>query len=422
MYSRTRPVGSHIRTRATTAHLDPTFAPGLNQAARRRFIQRTTRDLNTKLALTAVPAAVAAARAWKQPDMPPKQKPKKKLFMPAVQRVQVNQRAPRQQVRFSNAPMVRTQDAPIGRGVVMRRGGSKPVQITHSEHVTRIYQTDQEVSFRDMYLGPSIGEWASKYLELYEHYEIERAVLEYIPASSATAVGTIGIAVDYDPSDPAPTTDSEFLNMRDVASASPWQHFTLPLTTADLKMRSPFYCQVTGASAAEQRQNFVGKVHIMAANNGTTNLAGRLFIHYVLKFSTPQLGSGRAPKALANGGASSWQGTSNALPFGSAPVEGYLPASVASTGTTTSVTTWTFNTPWVGYVDIETEGADLTTPTDASSTATVTNVWSRDNNTYTYRRYYISADYGDTFILSIANTSISGNKCYFTSAAKLATL
>jgi len=127
---------------------------------------------------------------------------------------------------------------------------------------------------------------------------------------------------------------------------------------------------------------------------------------------TPQMDSPGVGSALYG----AFGGTSNILPFGSS--NGNLPVDVTSTGTTTSVTTWLFTQPWKGYVTLNLTGTGLT-GTAPSGTGSEVEADELINAaaTKSIGIYAVSCDAGQTFVLTISNTTITSSVAYFGQAS-----
>jgi hypothetical protein len=126
---------------------------------------------------------------------------------------------------------------------------------------------------------------------------------------------------------------------------------------------------------------------------------------------TPQLGPAGVGQAIFG----IFTGTVNSAPFGSS--SGNLPAAVVSTGTASSVSTWTFTQPWEGFVSVNIVGTTLSN-TVASGTATSLELADVVNTAATSEVaiYSLSAPAASTFILTIGNATVSSAAAYFAQA------
>jgi len=287
------------------------------------------------------------------------------------------------------------------------RATNGDVRVTHREYIQDI---SGSVAFADSQLSCNPGlattfPWLSKLAAQYESYSFENLSFEFETTSPTTATGTVLLAVDYDASDAAPANKTQIMSYRNCVRSPPWSSCCNSSLREDLhKLKSNFVR--SGALAANQDVKLydVGTFNVATQGQANTNAVGELYVSYDVLLMTPQL------DPAANIVSSLFSGTTNAAPFSAKT--GSVPATVASTGTTTSVSTWTFTQPYQGLVTAIVVGTTLTslawtgTATDNSIGVVIDTA-----GTAAVAVDIVNAQIGDTLILTIANASISAASC-----------
>jgi hypothetical protein len=241
----------------------------------------------------------------------------------------------------------------------------------------------------------------------------------YIPQVATSSTGFIGLMIDYDPSDLVPANKREFLNARGSVAGPPWGALVHRSDPRDLQKRAPNYVQLLTTGVAENRQAWAGTLYVAVGGQSDASVIGELWVEYAIRLMTPQLNEEASGDLVAGGyGAASYAGAANSAPFGSAVVDGAIPATFESTGTTTSVTTFTFTEPWNGYVALDVFGADL--GVTYSGTADLAAIFHFDDNTRLSSFESIEAEAGETFIVTIANTTFTSLEAIFVRGTVLA--
>lgn len=326
--------------------------------------------------------------------------------------------APRMQAQAVRAPVaMAVTNRASGGGV--RANGNKMV-ISRREFIVDL-SGSVDLSVRRVNIALATFPWAKSYSRLYETYSIKRCVFEYIPTVASSATGYIILAPDYDPTDihTAAESKAKFTNMHGAKSGNAWTPVICPLDSESLQKQKVLYTddgpETTGAQA---RQDRAGNLWVVTGGNAAS-VMGELWVSYVIELQTPQLNnpkSGLSDSVGGGGAVARYLGSSNAASFGSAVADGYIPATIASSGTTTSVTTFTFDQPWSGYVYIKLDGADLDSlaVTGTGDSAVVKN---HDSNTQFSSFIWVDCDQDKTLIITFANTSVSAGAAYFMRSA-----
>jgi hypothetical protein len=255
-------------------------------------------------------------------------------------------------------------------------------------------------------ISPNGFPWAKNFEALYESYVFEACTFEYVPQASTATTGYVLYAPDFDPADTHTVGKADFLNMAYAAAGPAWAPLQIVLPKAELNRRKTLYCGAGSASPdPADRLKYAGRLWIETGGQaGTTANMGEIWVTYTIRFMTPQLTNTKSG-AMEEGDAAIFTGDDNAAPFVLAG--GSLPATVASSGTTTSLTTFTFTGPFSGYLTYRLEGTDLNSLTPGGTATTTVVQAAIDVNTTLTGMHFVDADQGETYTISISNTTIS---------------
>lgn len=312
----------------------------------------------------------------------------------------------------TGSDMSQSVNAPVATGMVRRI--NNPAQkglangdliVKHREYVSDI---NGSVAFNANPFSinpglPGLFPWLSGVAQRFESYKFRRLKFDFETESPTSATGTALLSLDYDASDASPTTKTQAMAYRSSVRSPVWSNCQLSSLQEDLDKRTSFFVRKGAAPTGTDIKLYdVGNLNVCTMGQANSNVVGELYVEYDILLMTPQLG-------VAGQGEAVWgafTGTSNASPY--ATVTGVLPATVASTGTTTSVTTWTFTQPWQGVVAGTLIGTGLS-GTTSGGTATSALENSTTNNAETQQTTYgvINALAGQTFVLTSLNSTIS---------------
>jgi len=251
---------------------------------------------------------------------------------------------------------------------------------------------------------PGTFPWLSGVAQRFESYRFNKLKFDFETESASTATGSTILSLDYDASDAPPTTKTQAMAFRSSVRSPLWSNCQLTCLSEDLnKQKSYFVRKGANPTATDIKLYDVGNLSVGFQGTASLLQVGELYVEYECLLMTPQLG-------IAGQGEAVWgafTGSSNAAP--AATVTGVLPATVVSTGTTTSVTTWTFTQPWQGILAALVQGTGLAGSVTFGGTATSSLTGSTINTATTSLSFYgvISANIGQTFILTLGDSTIS---------------
>lgn len=268
-------------------------------------------------------------------------------------------------------------------------------------------------------ISPVAWPWALRFASMFETYVIMSCAFEYVPQTSTNAGGFLLFAPDFDPSDTHTALEgkAELLNMKSAVVGPLWNRIRCTMQPKDLQKRKTLYVGVPTTTAESQRMHYAGNVWIGIVGASNYQAVGEIWVEYTIRFSTPQMINLKSGEGASRMDTARCSGTSNAAPFGAASTyaEGGIPATFTSTGTTTSVTTFTFQLPWSGYCTIVFTTAAGIASIGLTGTATTTGNSAEIHEFASALGWFgwIDAVQGQTLIFTIANTDIATCDAYF---------
>ncbi len=284
-------------------------------------------------------------------------------------------------------------------------------KIHHREYVTDV-SGSVAFAISSFRINPGLATfpWLRQIAPNWESYCFKRLKFVFETQSATSKTGTGILTVDYDSNDAAPTDKTQAMAYRGAVRGAPWQDFAFVAESEDLSKRSSYFVR-SGNLAGNQDINLydVGQLNVCTQGQADGSLIGELYVEYDIHLMTPQLGNPAAGNSLWG----LYNGVSNAAPF--SIVGGNIPiSSSASGGTTTSVTTFIFNQPWEGLFVANLTGTGITA---VASSGTATSAEQKEVIDGTAANalalYAIRAEIGQTFIITINNTTLTSTFGYF---------
>jgi len=137
--------------------------------------------------------------------------------------------------------------------------------------------------------------WLSEQAAQWEKYRFEYLSFYYKPEVSGFATegqsGKVILMMDYDASDPAPTTKQEMEDTDPHVDGMPYEDITLALDPYDMFTDSDAkYVRIAGLPGGSDIKTYdAGNVTVMTVNNGGTAAVGELHVRYKVSFRVPIL-------------------------------------------------------------------------------------------------------------------------------------
>lgn len=236
-------------------------------------------------------------------------------------------------------------------------------RISHREYISEMGGSAAAFTTTKYSVNPGLPTsfpWLSSVANQYESYRFVKLAFFFETEVSTATAGSIMLGVDYDASDPAPVSKVQLMDYRGSVRCPTWSECALHCLPEDLHKQKSHFVR-SGALSANQDVKLydVANFWPSAIGQAVTSSVGELYVEYDVELYTPQLN----PDAQLVSG--KFSGTSNASPF--ATVSGSVPATVVSTGTTTSVSTFTFSGNYQGLASLNLIGTGITSITLAGT-------------------------------------------------------
>lgn len=319
----------------------------------------------------------------------------------------------------NGAPVSREVDAPVARGKVIQTTRAKTttrangdIAIRHREYVQDIAGSVAFAAVQQP-INPGLAglfPWLSTIAPSFESYRFNMLKFCFETESPTDSPGTLLLVVDYDASDPAPVSKAQAMAYRGSVRSPPWAACCHTSLKEDLSKRKTFFVRRAALAANEDVKLYdTGNLFVCTQAEADASAIGELYVEYDVELLTPQIGDIAVGEAVYGEWAA--VGTSNAAPFGASGAlanRGNLPALMTCTGTTTSVTTWTFTQPWSGVVAGNITGSTLVNPAFGGTGTIVTNA--AITNTAANQAMFLgtaSFQVGQTLTITLGNASIN---------------
>lgn len=174
------------------------------------------------------------------------------------------------------------------------RGSAGSSRITHSEYIGDVAARDPANFDLQYQFGINPGNqtlmpWASKVAGQFDSYVINSLRFRYMPLCGTQTQGVVVIAVDYDASDPPPTSLQQMLTYKNSVQTNAWKPVTHSSAGGDLhKLKSHFVLTGVPPPNTDIKTYDVGNLYVAVNAVAATGALGQLFVDYDITLSTPQ--------------------------------------------------------------------------------------------------------------------------------------
>lgn len=181
---------------------------------------------------------------------------------------------------------------------------SKGTTVKHREFVSQIKSpvtgnnnTDLN-SFKLMYAAhvnpgnKSLFPWLSMMSFNYETYKFSALRFIYKPVCNTDTIGTISIAMDYDPDDDYYDNKVQLMSAKDAASGQPWTKVVHNPKTKDINKEKTYYISHRNFNIGAEkslRLTDCGLFQLGVDSCKGNQLLGELYVEYTIHFETPEL-------------------------------------------------------------------------------------------------------------------------------------
>jgi len=280
--------------------------------------------------------------------------------------------------------------APVSKTKVIKTGKPKMSMnvngdciIKHREYVQEISSTASTTTFAlsaNLPINPAqpqTFQWLSKIAQNFESYRFRKLKFFFETEQSTAQIGTLVMAVDYDATDPAPTSKQQMMAFRNSVRTSLWNGCEHSSQQEDLhKLKMNYIRPGSQPSNTDLKLYDIGNLFIfcLCTSLGAGAVIGELWVEYEVELITPvyENSAGDSESDLAVG----TTGQTGAKPMGTALQNvsgGIVQASNGQSLTTFSnvgAGTFTFNKSFRGLMIMEYVGTVITAIAATTGTAT----------------------------------------------------
>lgn len=256
---------------------------------------------------------------------------------------------------------------------------------------------------------PAVFNWLYRLAQCYSSYIVHNFKVCFETESSTGSTGTVVIAIDYDPSNSAPTTKAQAMAYRGSVRSAPWAPSCHVSLTEDLRKRQSYYVRGGALIPGQDVALFdVGNLFLITQGMASAVVVGEVWIDYEIEFRTPKTLS-------AGGGNAVWSQfvwTSNSFFVLN---QGNLPVSFVTVNGVNFTVTFTFLQPWQGICGMDVVGTGLNIVSGSFSGAAGVSATAQTNAAGTLANGYavVRANAGQVLTFAATNTTITSGNLYF---------
>lgn len=258
-------------------------------------------------------------------------------------------KTPSKAVTKSN-PNMKAVNAPVAKGIVSRLPKPKftmnkkytdgRICVSHKEYVAEVNGSVNYVSTTyEQNPGLALSfPWLNTICVAYESYRFKKLSFIFESTSPTTIAGAVILAVDFDPSDAAPTTKTQIMAYQNSVRGPAWESFRYTCDKDDLNKFNQKMLRFGALASGQDVLLFdVGNLFVATTGQANANPIGELHVDYEVELITPQLDL--TAYALATAAKVTSVGNPTAsLPFGNSTVRtGGVPITYNSVTGTISV-------------------------------------------------------------------------------------
>lgn len=216
-----------------------------------------------------------------------------------------------------------------------RKGGN--MRVVHREYLADINLTSAGFDLQFQFgINPgniALFPWLSQIAQRFELYSFKALRFIYEPQTATTTTGTIMLAIDYDASDPPPTSKTQMMSYDNAVRSPPWFACTHQSTSGDLhRLKTNYVLSGEPPTQSDIKTFDIGNLYVAVQTDSATLpiSAGELYVEYDVELITPQISSDTLSATILG-----QQGSMTPdFPFGNVPVViGPLPVQVVQDGT-----------------------------------------------------------------------------------------
>jgi hypothetical protein len=131
--------------------------------------------------------------------------------------------------------------------------------------------------------------WLSRIAPNFERYQFKQLVFSLKTQTSTSTVGSIMMAIDYDPTDPLPVSKTALLQYEGAIRGAAWDNIDAYADVTQLE-KECYTAEFVAATLADSRLNDVGQLIVATAGQADTALLSELWVEYDIELIVPQAG------------------------------------------------------------------------------------------------------------------------------------
>lgn len=187
-----------------------------------------------------------------------------------------------------------------GNPQILRKESS--IVVTHREYIADLesYNGGGLPSVGDSHIQSKINPanaelfpWLSSLAVNYETYKFHKLEFDYQSFCATSRQGTTIIAIDYDPSDSAPTTKVDVMSFEESVRSNVWAPVTHRCLSKNLNKKlftSGSSSSSGNSDPGTQRSQHLGTVHVISCDGSDNSVPiGEVYVSYSVELFTPQL-------------------------------------------------------------------------------------------------------------------------------------
>jgi len=165
------------------------------------------------------------------------------------------------------------------------------VCIRHREYINDVYGS---VNFSALQysINPGLATtfpWLNTIAIAYESYRFKRLVFTFESSKSTATNGSVLMAVDFDPSDAAPTNKAQALAYNNAIRGPTWETFSYVCSPGDLAKMNQKFLRYGALIAGQDALLYdVGNLFICPSGLADGSVIGELHVDYEVEMYTPQ--------------------------------------------------------------------------------------------------------------------------------------
>jgi hypothetical protein len=135
---------------------------------------------------------------------------------------------------------------------------------------------------------PASFPWLSRMAIIFEKYFVYSMAFHYVPAIPADSAGALYLAFDYDASETAPSSKTQFMMNQDAISSTIWAPVTLLLDGQKCRERGELYIRSAGVPGGQDIKTFdLGALFYATSGFTGSGIVGDLYLEYKLDLLIP---------------------------------------------------------------------------------------------------------------------------------------